>query len=190
MLRYILRRLVLLPLLMFILSALIFSLVMFLSPYERLAVFIPNADAVKSTINSLVKSSQLSEQIASEIDIASITSFFDSQLGQLALEAGDNVLREWPFTYALDAAVVGADSADEVVVMQGIIDMVIPTDDGLVIVDFKTDRVSGDAINERAEKYATQLQHYAKAAGDILKQPVTAAWLYFIRPAKAVQVKL
>ncbi len=50
MARYILRRLLLLPVVMFILSALIFSLVMFLSPYERLAVFIPNADAVRSTI--------------------------------------------------------------------------------------------------------------------------------------------
>jgi len=34
----------------FFLSALIFSLVMFLSPYERLAVFIPNADAVSTSI--------------------------------------------------------------------------------------------------------------------------------------------
>jgi peptide/nickel transport system permease protein len=50
MAHYILRRLLLLPVIMFILSALIFSLVMFLSPYERLAVFIPNADAVKSNI--------------------------------------------------------------------------------------------------------------------------------------------
>ncbi|MBD3309412.1 ABC transporter permease subunit [candidate division KSB3 bacterium] len=50
MIAYILRRLLLLPIVMFILSALIFSLVMFLSPYERLAVFIPNADAVKSSI--------------------------------------------------------------------------------------------------------------------------------------------
>lgn len=50
MIPYILKRLILLPFLMLILSALIFSLVMFLSPYERLAVFVPNADALKATI--------------------------------------------------------------------------------------------------------------------------------------------
>jgi peptide/nickel transport system permease protein len=47
---YILKRLLLLPVIIFFLSALIFSLVMFLSPYERLAVFIPNADAVSTSI--------------------------------------------------------------------------------------------------------------------------------------------
>ena len=50
MARYILKRLAILPVILLILSALIFSLVMFLNPYERLAVFIPNADAVGSSI--------------------------------------------------------------------------------------------------------------------------------------------
>lgn len=50
MARYVLKRLMLLPVILLILSALIFSLVMFLNPYERLAVFIPNADAVGSSI--------------------------------------------------------------------------------------------------------------------------------------------
>ena len=50
MLRYVLKRLLILPAVLLVLSALIFSLVMFLSPYERLAVFIPNADAVGSNI--------------------------------------------------------------------------------------------------------------------------------------------
>ncbi len=47
---YILKRLLTLPLILLLLSALIFSLVMFLSPYERLAVFIPNADVVGGSI--------------------------------------------------------------------------------------------------------------------------------------------
>ena len=46
MIAYIIKRLLMLPVILLILSVLIFSLVMFLSPYERLAVFIPNADAV------------------------------------------------------------------------------------------------------------------------------------------------
>jgi ABC-type dipeptide/oligopeptide/nickel transport system permease component len=48
--KYLLKRLLMLPLILLFLSMLIFSLVMFLSPYERLAVFIPNADAVGSSI--------------------------------------------------------------------------------------------------------------------------------------------
>ncbi|PKL08433.1 MAG: peptide ABC transporter permease [Spirochaetae bacterium HGW-Spirochaetae-7] len=57
MIRYVMRRLATLPLILILLSALIFSLVLFLSPYERLAVFIPNADMVGANIpfDELVK---------------------------------------------------------------------------------------------------------------------------------------
>jgi peptide/nickel transport system permease protein len=50
MLWYLSKRLATLPLVLFFLTALIFSLVLFLSPYERLAVFIPNADVVGGNI--------------------------------------------------------------------------------------------------------------------------------------------
>lgn len=51
MLLYIVKRLAFLPLLLFALSVLIFSLVMFLSPYERLAVFIPNPETVSGSVS-------------------------------------------------------------------------------------------------------------------------------------------
>lgn len=50
MIRYILKRLAFLPLLLIALSLLIFSLIIFLSPYERLAVFIPNFETVSANI--------------------------------------------------------------------------------------------------------------------------------------------
>jgi peptide/nickel transport system permease protein len=50
MVRYILRRLAMLPVILALLSLLVFSLVMFLSPYERLAVFIPNPDAIGADV--------------------------------------------------------------------------------------------------------------------------------------------
>lgn len=47
---YLSKRLATLPLVLFFLTALIFSFVLFLGPYERLAVFIPNADVVGGNI--------------------------------------------------------------------------------------------------------------------------------------------
>ena len=148
-----------------------------------------DAEAVRSTIAKLAESGQLAETLAGRIDRAGIVSFFDSELGQLAQQAGSTVLREWPFTYALDASAIGTDSG-ETVILQGIIDMIIPTPDGLTIVDFKTDRVTGSQIEDRAEKYAKQLRLYTKAAADILNQPITAAWLYFLTPQKAIPIEI
>ncbi|MHC5199886.1 MAG: 3'-5' exonuclease, partial [Planctomycetota bacterium] len=145
--------------------------------------------AVRSTIAGLVERAQLTKSLAAAVDVAGIVSFFDSDLGQLTQRVGTTVLREWPFTYALDAAVVGAESGGETVVLQGIVDMIIPTEAGLVIVDFKTDRVAESGIATRAEKYAEQVRLYAQAAAAILNQPVTAAWLYFLTLQKAVEIK-
>jgi ATP-dependent helicase/nuclease subunit A len=146
--------------------------------------------AVEGTVSRLVKAGQLTEALAATLDAAAIVSFFDSELGQLAQQAGSSVFREWPFTYGLNASVIGAQSGDEIVVLQGIIDMIIPTEDGLVIVDFKTDRIAEAAINERVEKYTPQIRSYVTAAADILKQPVIAAWLYFLTPQKSIKVDL
>ncbi len=46
--KYILRRILVVPIILLILSCLVFSLVMFLNPYERLAVFIPNPEAMEN----------------------------------------------------------------------------------------------------------------------------------------------
>jgi ATP-dependent helicase/nuclease subunit A len=159
--------------------------------FEQIDLSLPvDSQAVEATVSGLVETGQLTETLAATLDTGAIRSFFDSELGQLAQRAGSRVLREWPFTYGLDASTIGTQSSDEIIVLQGIIDMIIPTDDGLVVVDFKTDRVAEAAINERVETYTPQIRSYATAAGDILKKPVIAAWLYFLTPQKSVNVDL
>ncbi|MCI0499304.1 MAG: helicase-exonuclease AddAB subunit AddA [Planctomycetales bacterium] len=159
--------------------------------FERIDLSKPvDAAAVESVIKKLVETRVLDAALAQAIDPRAILEFFESSLGKLAMAAGAAVRREWPFTYALDAAAVGAESRGEFVVLQGIVDMIIPTNAGLVIVDFKTDRTDGNALRERGEHHAPQLRLYARAAGEILKRPVVSAWLYFPAAAKAVQVEL
>ena len=51
MIPYILKRLAFLPVLLVLLSALIFSMVMFLSPYERLAVFLPDPESASANVS-------------------------------------------------------------------------------------------------------------------------------------------
>lgn len=51
MIPYILKRLAFLPILLLLLSVLIFSMVMFLSPYERLAVFLPDPEAASANVS-------------------------------------------------------------------------------------------------------------------------------------------
>lgn len=78
--------------------------------------------------------------------------------------------------------------------VQGIIDLVYETDEGWVIVDYKTDRYGEDVAPgaiERAnlarEKHAFQLESYA-AAFDAAGRKVTKKYLYLVRYGEFVEV--
>jgi ATP-dependent helicase/nuclease subunit A len=152
-----------------------------------------DAGAITRTMGRLAEKGLLDGRMIEQIDTGAIAAFFDSDLGQLAQAAGATVLREWPFTYGLDAKTEKrclTPLVEEVIVLQGIVDMIIPTVEGLVIVDFKTDRVTEETAGTRAAQYTEQLRAYAHAAGDILREPVAGAWLYFLTPRKAIAVNL
>ncbi|GAG25778.1 unnamed protein product, partial [marine sediment metagenome] len=81
------------------------------------------------------------------------------------------------------------DAIRDTIIVQGIIDMLIRTPQGLVIIDFKTDRVIPGQVTERAELYRRQLEYYSRAATAILKSQSITKWLYFLTPATEFEVK-
>jgi len=86
-------------------------------------------------------------------------------------------------------SVLSVAKSDETIVVQGIIDMLIQTPRGLVVIDFKTDSVTAQQVSERAELYRRQLALYSRAASAILKDKLLARWLYFLTPATEFEIK-
>jgi ATP-dependent helicase/nuclease subunit A len=113
----------------------------------------------------------------------------------MALDKNNSVSREWPFTFAIPASQwsesdtqnAGRSTQDSIII-QGIIDLLMQTPKGLVIVDFKTDNVSADDIAARAEFYRKQLELYAEACEKIITKKVIARWLYFLGPGCKIEV--
>jgi len=70
----------------------------------------------------------------------------------------------------------------DTIILQGIIDLLIQTPEGLIVIDFKTDKITPAQTAERAEQYQTQLTAYAKAAAKILNAESAAKHLYFLTP--------
>ncbi|MBW8041515.1 MAG: helicase-exonuclease AddAB subunit AddA [Planctomycetes bacterium] len=158
-------------------------------------------DAVEKTKEKLLADGAMIEAVAKHINTGSIVEFFESQLGQKVFEGHSDVWREWPFTFALPAVArassplstarmtVPLSTSDEIIVVQGIIDMLIRTPEGLVIIDFKTDKINAGQVSERAELYRQQLDLYGRAAGAIMKEKLLAKWLYFLTPATEFEIK-
>ena len=187
-----------------------------------------NKGAIEKTKEKLLVDGAITEAVAEHIDTESIITFFESELGRIALARENSVWREWLFTFALDVGwamptisclVCGAHPAsderpatspirnstmgtvniieegkisngasDETIIVQGIIDMLIRTPQGLVVIDFKTDNVTAEHVAERAKNYRRQLELYGRAASAILKEKLLAKWLYFLTPGCAVEV--
>jgi ATP-dependent helicase/nuclease subunit A len=149
---------------------------------------------IEKTRERLVKEGAIPEHAAARIDTEAILSFFAAPLGTLVGDKRNTVWQEWPFTFAQPArelagpAVQRGETTDDIVVVQGVIDLLVQTPDGLYVIDFKTDRVRGAEVDERAQAYRGQLELYARAAAAIRRDKVRAKWLYFFSPRQAVQV--
>ena len=152
-------------------------------------------EAVDQIKGKLLADSAISKAVAGHIDTQSILNFFQSELGHTVVEAQNSLWREWPFTYAMPASELPDSSderraaSDEIIVVQGIIDMLVRTPRGLLVIDFKTDRINAGEVSQRAEFYRQQLDLYGRAASAILKAKILAKWLYFLTPATQFEIK-
>ena len=105
------------------------------------------------------------------------------------LRQAREVWREYPFTVLLDASEVDPEAAaGDRVLLQGVVDCCFAAADGLTVVDFKTDRVSGEEVRRRAERYRPQIEAYSHALERVLERPVRRRVLYFLYPGETVEL--
>ncbi len=119
----------------------------------------------------------LTKAQAASIDPAKLMAFFTSPLGKRAL-AAENLRREFKFSVLLPAGQVYGRGEGEVL-LQGVIDLFFEEPDGIVLVDFKSDRVTKATRAARAGEYEGQLSAYAEALTRITGKPIKEKLLFF-----------
>jgi ATP-dependent helicase/nuclease subunit A len=66
-------------------------------------------------------------------------------------------------------------------VLEGYVDLLVETDDGLIVVDFKTDPVRSDAdVDRLLDNYRIQGASYAVALAEITNQPIVDCRFLFL----------
>ena len=91
------------------------------------------------------------------------------------------MLREFKFSILDDAEKYAPGLTGEQVLLQGVVDCALVEDDGITIVDFKTDRVTEATVAETAARYSGQVETYADALSRIYQLPIKAKLLYFFQ---------
>jgi ATP-dependent helicase/nuclease subunit A len=89
------------------------------------------------------------------------------------------------FTAALPASEVepllAAAHTEETVLVQGVIDCLFQDAGGMVLVDYKTDRLQNEDPAALADRHRKQLQLYAQAVQAVYGQPATEAYVVYLR---------
>jgi ATP-dependent helicase/nuclease subunit A len=142
-----------------------------------------DAGEIAKQIEAMAMRKVISAEQGGIVDIEAIRWLMSSELGQLLKEHHSNIRRELPVYFAMPAAVrnVSGDSMDHVMV-RGKLDVMIAMGDGLVVADYKTDRVTAETVEARVEFYRGQVESYADAIGKITGQRVTRTFLAFLSP--------
>ena len=136
--------------------------------------------SVRSEIERLVNDGFVSKECADNVDASSIAAFFNTEIRK-RLCGADEVLREFKFSILDDAGRYAENVEQERVLLQGVVDCALIEEDGITIIDFKTDRVSKETVDSVASQYAKQVETYSYAMERIFKKPIKNAFLYFFR---------
>ncbi len=139
-----------------------------------------SAESVEQEIQRLVQEGFLTPEQGELADCQKIAAFFATTLGQ-KLCNGTPHLREFKFSILDDGSRYGAGLEGEQVLLQGVVDCALMEEDGITVLDFKTDRVSPDTVDAVASRYSSQIAVYAEALSRIYELPVKGKYLYFFR---------
>jgi ATP-dependent helicase/nuclease subunit A len=139
---------------------------------------------VRGQCAALVAQGRLTAAQADFLQADDIEWFAQTAPAQLWRTHAAATQREVPFVYALPCGVAG-----ESTIVRGVIDCLIETPGGLVLLDYKTDQPTSPADWEaRLAGYRVQLQLYAAAAAAAFGRPVVQGWLVFVRARQLVSV--
>lgn len=116
--------------------------------------------------------------------------FITSSLGRRMKAAQKKGLchREQQFVMGIPAAEMGFANSEELVLVQGIIDACLEEEDGLVLIDYKTDRVLPGQEDDLVKRYKSQLDYYQRALEQMTGKTVSERLIYSITLQKEIPV--
>ncbi len=146
-----------------------------------------DADAIRQEVERLVVNAYIPREYGDLVDCQAICDFFASDLGKRMMQNSD-VIREFKFSILLNGEAYDPSLIGEKILLQGVVDCAILEDDGITILDFKTDKVTEESLSQIASEYIQQVSAYKKAISRIYQKPIKAAYLYFFRSRSFVAV--
>lgn len=145
---------------------------------------------LEEALQFYVKAGKLGEDEAGCIRSRDILRFLHSTSGKRMIQAAraEKMFKEQPFVLGVDETEVYPEGTKgELVLVQGIIDVYFEETDGLVVLDYKTDKIF--SAEELAERYHAQLDYYARALEQMTGKKVKEKIIYSFTLGKEIILK-
>ena len=147
-----------------------------------------DAKGLKEAIESFREQGKITEETGKMIRVKDFLSFFDTSARKRMAESArcGKLYKEQPFVLGVPASELYEQKTEEWILVQGIIDVYFEEEDGLVVLDYKTDRVSDE--KELVDKYHAQLDYYAKALEQLTEKKVKEKLIYSFALGKEIRL--
>ncbi len=156
---------------------------------------------VAAEIRRLAKQAFITEEIADLIDTNLLEGFLQSSFYRDVWQAATELHREIRFNIQIPAIEFTTEKEKkeqlegETVFVQGVIDCILKTEEGYIIVDYKTDSFSSDLLKNKErvrsilrERHAQQLSYYCRACEQLLGERVRHAYIYSFALQELVEI--
>jgi ATP-dependent helicase/nuclease subunit A len=156
----------------------------------------PTEENFKEQARHMLQRGLLTEEEVRQLNWAGLAHFWKSEVGCKIRTHPASVQREIPFTARVTAAdlqglgipVQSELGPDEFMVVQGVADLVVLLENEIWVLDYKTDHLTAEQVEQRAQFYAPQVRLYALALSRIFQRRATQVWLHFLAPGVTVTV--
>ena len=149
---------------------------------------------VKPVVDELLENGFLDQEARDFINPNVIWNFLSSPLGKrmAKAQAEGRIHKEQQFIIGIPAREMGLGDSDELVLIQGIIDAYLEEEDGLVLIDYKTDHVPEGSPEQGAkmlaERYRVQLDYYERALTQLTEKHVKERIIYSLALQMSINV--
>ena len=151
----------------------LFDYRLFTKPYEL------SEKELREWMERLAADGLIPQSYVKDLYLGGIMGFLQDPLAKRMADAArcGRLYREQPFVLGTRASALRTEfPQDEWVLIQGIIDAYFEENGELILVDYKTDRVTGP--QELVSRYKTQIEYYTQALTQITGRPVRERILY------------
>ena len=146
-------------------------------------------ESLKKYLENLVAEGRISDEMRECVRIKDLLCFLNTDIAKRMRKCSENgkLFREQPFVLGVPAKeIYPEEEIEEMLLIQGVIDVWMEEEDGLTVVDYKTDRVK--TTGELKERYGSQLKYYGEALERLTGKKVKEKIIYSMFLQKEITI--